>query len=59
VFGGEDTLYYLFTVGHTPEKYIGIYFGFHSFASQRGCDECRLLWACSCPLWYAMWNMRR
>ena len=26
VFGGEDTLYYLFTVGHMPEKYNGIYF---------------------------------
>jgi len=26
VFGGEDTLYYLFTVGHMPEKYYGIYF---------------------------------
>jgi uncharacterized membrane protein len=26
VFGGEDTLYYLLTVGHMPERYIGIYF---------------------------------
>jgi len=26
IFGGEDTLYYLFTVGHMPEKYNGIYF---------------------------------
>jgi len=26
VFGGEDTLYYLFTAGQIPEKYCGIYF---------------------------------
>lgn len=33
LLGGEDTLYYLFTIGHVPEVYYGIHFlGFHIFA---------------------------
>jgi len=35
VLGGEDTLYYLFAVGHVPEIYRGIYFLGFIFAPTR------------------------